>query len=389
MPQKWTQAGVKRIITEAFKNHKATIWVMGGHNHTFAEKKYGYEGVTYMQTDTTSSSALDWAFGDNRNPGYMIIALQDGKVLCRLFRSTKETGFQVRPAISQMSTTPIQFMFDALQYPTALYEEGFYDHSGKVIEYNAAHVGSYFAYCKSIVIRVNPSDYFGGIAMFVVSGYISSSVAPLCSMSLSGEDGSWVSVSFPPAKGSGLYSVAISSIFLNSSGFFVKLDNGLTGSTQGFKMSGWALISDTSQLTGYEKWISKHYRSLEKSDEIDPDSDTPETDYSNIINFGFNLLQAETGSISGLPCAKTIASVGLPNYISLSFARMKADSNSGISYDLERSYNMKDWELIPLEEFEERVLQNDGSWEKVECKMYGEIKSKQFYRVNLKLLSNS
>lgn len=387
LTQKWTQAGVKRIITESFQNHKSTIWVVSGHNHRFAERKFMLEGVSYIQTDTTSASAVDWAFGDDLNPGYLILALQDGKVLSRVFRSINEAGFQLRPLISELPELKVSFMFDEISFPSALYEEGFYDHQGKVIDYNAVHVGSFFARCKKIIIRVNPEEYLGKIDFFIVSGYILGSATPLCSFSLSPEDDAWTAVSFPDAKGNGLYHVSIPDEFKNAGVYFVKLDNGLTGSTQGFKMSGWALMAETDSLTGYEKWISSNYRNLEKSDKTDSESITHGSSYSNIINFAFNLMPIDSEGLSGLPKVECIpSSPESDEYISLTFAKMKTEYNPGISYDLERSYNMKDWHSISENQYEEIILKSKGQWDEVRYRVTGGIRSSQFFRINLSLL---
>lgn len=105
----WYQAGVKRILTDVFKNHGATVWVISGHNHAFAEQRFEDRGVTYIQTQVTTASSLAQLFGDNRNPGYGLLALQDGRVISRIFKSMQESTFEARPAISVLTPQPGAF----------------------------------------------------------------------------------------------------------------------------------------------------------------------------------------------------------------------------------------------------------------------------------------
>ena len=342
------------------------------------------EGVTYIQTQVTAASTLaPQLFGDRRNPGYAVLALQDGKLVSRVFRSLLDVGYQTRPAISQMSSGAVQFLFDDVLYPAATYEEGFYNHDNLVIDFSGVHVGSYIVYCKKITIRVEPDRYLGQVSEFIIAGSIKTTNVPLCHISSDGEDGTWLPLDFPAVKGSGLYTVEIPEAFRGNL-FFIQLDTGLTLSVHGFSMSGWALAANESLLTGYERWLIRHYKTLEKNETTHPESISPGTDHTNIVNFGFNLMPVDQHEISGLPTVSIVAgSNPTDQYYCIKFTRISALANPGIDYEIEVTHDMKQWNAVPLAELEETILSTDNTWEEVEFKILHPLVAQSFYRVRL------
>lgn len=380
---KWTHAGHKKIIVDALQNHRGTVWVISGHNHAFAERKYRHGNVNFIQTQTTAASSYKpQLFGDRRNPGYTLIALQDGKVVSRIFRSLQDTGYQLQSDHSQMTVHPVLFIFDDILFPMGIYEEGFYDREESVTSLSGVPVGSYIAYCKKIILKIDPANYLGKLDELVIAGVIKSSNVPLCSISLSGEDETWEDVPFPVAYGGGLYRVKIPEAFKNKI-HYVKLDTGLTWSTHGFSMSGWALSADGNELNRYEKWVTYHYKTLEKTAQIHPDSIMPGETQSNILNFAFNLMPIGDASISGSPkIQRVLLKDEVEEYTSITFARMRGEPGSDVLYTIEDSDDMKVWSPVELSRIQENILQRTEAWEKVECKVaLGD--AQQFYRVRL------
>ncbi len=380
---RWAQAGVKRMVTDVFKNHRATVWVMSGHNHSYAEGKLELDGVTYVQTLVTSATTLPGSFGDRRNPGYAVLALQDGRMICRLFRSLKDSGYSLRPAIAEMAADPVLFLFDEITQPLAQYEEGFYDRTNRVLGFSGVDVGCYITYCKNITFRVDPADYMGSLSQFAVTGAITALTRPACSVSFSGEEGTWVPVEFPPAMGSGLYRVVIPEEFRNRGVFFLKLDTGLTDLVDGFNLSGWALLSNAEELAEYEKWTYQKYGSLQRTAASHPNAITPGSAESNLINFAFNLMPRQDGEISGFPKQKIPEAAEAKTDSRLVFARMAARLNSGITYQLERSVDLVNWQPVLVGGCEETVLRSEGNWEEVECLIYGGSEPDRFHRIQV------
>lgn len=253
------------------------------------------------------------------------------------------------------------------------------------MSFDGVDCGSYINYCKRITFRIDPSAYLGEVDRFFLSGVIASSQLPVCSLSTSNDDDdSWTEVAFPEAKGGGLYEVVIPQSFRSGSTFYLKLDNGSTLSVAGFSVSGWALSADPALLTGYERWISNHYRTLERDGNTHPQTKTPGTDYPNIVNFGFNLMPQASGEISGRPNLELITSTDPADEgVRFTFVRMLASTNPGISYDIQSSQDLKVWNSMPPAEFEETILRADGDWEEVEVKFRAADTSQQFYRVRL------
>lgn len=121
----YTQAGSKRIIADAFQGRSAPVFIASGHNHRFGESLSSHGGTLFLQMITTTASRV--VFNDKKNPGYMILGLQDGRVKVRVQRSLTAIGFWARPGISDLPVSQVRFPFDEIPYVLASYEEGFYE----------------------------------------------------------------------------------------------------------------------------------------------------------------------------------------------------------------------------------------------------------------------
>ncbi|RYD75785.1 MAG: hypothetical protein EOP84_17775, partial [Verrucomicrobiaceae bacterium] len=328
----WLQGGVKRILFDIFKNHKVPVWLISGHNHAFAEQVFQHGDATFVQTQVTCASYLPQSFGDKRNPGYVLLALQDGKLVSRIYRSLKDVGFQARPNISHLGRTPVAFPFDTLVGKVVVREEGFYPRPDHIISYSGVDVGSYLTFCKKVIFRIRPSDYLTPVTEFIISGSVENYSRPTCEFSFDGQDGTWISAPFPLAKGAGLYRVTIPEQFHNGAEFRVKLDNGLTGTVQGFIIWGWALETDSTALSSYLRWTLATYGNLEKSAMTAPASITPGTILPNIVNFGFNLQASGEAEVSGMPKIGMNEASGREGFPTITFARMNPEANPGVSY---------------------------------------------------------
>ena len=271
----WFQAGVKAILTEIFKSHRATVWVISGHNHSFAEQKFVHGGVTFVQTQVTCASALAQSFGDKRNPGYTLLALQDGRMVCRLFRSLKDAGFQLRPTLAQMTASPGGVSLRHDPVCDCEIRRGILRSDKPRRRISRCRRGMLYHILQEGCFPRGSVGLHGKGDPFRPGRGHRPRIFALLRHVIHPEDGTWASAVFPPAIGGGLYTVSIPEEFQSNGIFYIKLENSLMGSSEGFAMSGWALSSSAANLTEYEKWTYRTYGNLQKSQQTHPDSITP------------------------------------------------------------------------------------------------------------------
>ena len=353
------QAAVKRVLTDVFGGRSGTVWVVSGHDHLFGDQQFLYRGTKFVQMMVTAANPKSAV--DQKSPGYILLALQDGRVIKRLFRSLKDDSLVDKSQTLKAVPGGVKFQFDEIPYCAETFEEGFYDRTGRVVSYSGVDVGSYIAYCKNITFRVLPQDYSCKVAELILAGTIGSDITPVCSISLNGAVGTWESVPFPTTRGSGLFRITVPAAYRNAASYLVKIDTGLTASVTGFSLSGWALAADVAGMTGFEKWLYDRYGSLQKDDHTLAASVTPGSTLSNLVNFSFNLLPvAGAGSaISGLPQS----SVTMQQVVDFRFARRMAESQPGIQYVIEESSDLNAW--VPVEAARLRVAEVEPGWEEL------------------------
>lgn len=360
------EAAMKRVLCEMFGGRKGRIWIASGHGHRFEDERFSYQGTEFVQMEVTAANPL--ASSDGRSPGYIVLALQDGRVISSLYRSLKEEGFQGNNPVPKRVSKTVSFQFDSVQAVADCFEEGLYDPSGRVVSFSGVHVGSYIAYLKNITFRVNPERYFGRLSELVLAGTMPSTVQPRCQISRTGENGTWESLVFPTNRGEGLFRIAIPESFRDAAEFKVNVETGLTGNVTGFTLSGWALAADRDSLSLYERWLQRVYGHLRKEAATEPLASTPGTAYGNLVNFAFGLgVAARPGVGEAIP-AGVIS--GLPRYdrarravLDFRFARRRAESLPGLKCVVERSTDLRSWE--PLEGAALVVRKLDSTWEEV------------------------
>ncbi len=285
----FVEAGLKRVVSRVFQNHRAPVWLVGGHGHSFGEVLcVSPDGARFIQMEVTNGNPIQW--GDGKSPGYILLALQNGKVIHRAYRSVIESGFQSRKPHDQITPTPLKFPFDVIEYPAAVFEEGFYDRNGRLTEAIGIDLKSHFILCRSYSVRASLGSARGKFSEFLLSAEIPAGIAaPTCQFSTTGLDGSWVEVPFPPANYQQIYRVPIPLDLRDCSILFIRVKTQLQGNYDGITICGWGLAADPATLTGYEKWLSRHYRSILASDATNPTSRPPGSPLTNIEHFAFNV----------------------------------------------------------------------------------------------------
>lgn len=377
----YTQAGSKRIIAEAFSNRTAPVYIASGHNHRFDEGVTAHNGTRFVQMATTTANRV--VFNDKKNPGYLVLGLQDGMVKARVQRSLTVAGFWARPPVESLPTGEVRFPFDSVTELISAYEEGFYDRNG-TIEFSGVHVGCYISYCKWATVKITPKSYYGGIRRFIVSGLITAAAQPTCSISSDGPEGPWNALEFPTAKGSGLYEVAIPESYADASEIHIKVDTGLTSSVQGFSWSGWAIASDSATLSGYEKWLLGIYGTLLKTEANSPESIALGGAHENLLTFAFNLQPYQRGTITGLPSISSDFPSNPERRIVVRYTRILNIQEAGLRYRIEASDDLAAWTEIDISQMDETITEQDDYYEQV-CVFFPieEAASSRFYRVTV------
>lgn len=361
----FTQAGSKRIIAEAFSHRSAPVYIASGHNHRFDEGLSEFKGTCFVQMATTTANRV--VFNDKKNPGYLLVAVQDGQVRARIQRSLTVSVFWPRPPLAALPVASVRFPFDGVEYLLDAFEEGFYN-TRDYLEFFGVHVGCYIAYCKRAVLRIAPPRFHGAIRRLYVSGLITASSQPACWISRNGSDGPWEELTFPPASGSGLYLIELPGDVATLEQFHVKIDTGLTGNVQGFSWSGWALASDSSSVTGYEVWLHGIYGTLVRSPESAPDAIARGGSHPNLLTYACNLPPCGRGPVSGLPSITMPHAHGTAgNRASILFTRSRDPVADGLEYLLERSFDMTEWFPLDSSAVTETVIEECECYERIQA----------------------
>lgn len=362
-----TFAGVKRAVAKAFKGHRAPVWILSGHNHYFREDYYLDGNTRFIQNQVTCANVK--AASDGKSPGYGLIALQDGRVVSRIFRSSKVPGFQVLPSLQNVTFSKLRWEFDKIDYPGELNCEGFYDRTGKLLNFTAADVKCHFMRTQQVTWQVNLWRFGGKVREFLISGTLGPTARPSarCAFSTTGPNGPWTEMPFPSAEVSDpdrVYRFTIPTQFLNATTLYVKASTGVAGGVSDLQIAGWGVAASADSLTGYERWIAQRYKTFLLTAETHPAAIPQGSTLTNLELFAFNLAP-NTGSISppeiqGLPSQSAVL---IDQTTRFQFARRKAATNPGISCVVEESRNLKNWTPVDPSRF--TITPLDETWEEV------------------------
>lgn len=371
-----TSAGLKRTVATALAGHQAAVWIVSGHNHNFREDYYHDKGTRFIQGQVTATSTH--IFSDGKSPGYTLLGLQDGRVACRMFRSTKVGDFQVLPPLSALSFTQMRWAFDRIEYPGEVFHEGFYDRTGRILSFQAVDVKCHFMHVQNMTWQVNLGRFGGKIREFLLSGGIGPPTRVF--FSATSPNGPWVEVALPPAAESAadrVYRFLIPEPFLSATTLYANVASDLPWGLAMTEIAGWGVAATAQTLTGYEKWISRRYGSFLHNDKTAPLAIPAGSAVPNLMLFAFNLAPATptVPALQGLPSYSIIP--GEPSN-DFAFARRKAGNHPGISYIAEESADLASW--TPLNPARLTVTSLDGTWEEVRLT---EAVSNGFFRVRL------
>lgn len=390
------EIGLKRIVAQAFAKHQAPVWVVGGHGHGFAEQLFVAGSARFIQMEVTTGNPIQW--GDNRRPGYLLLAFQNGHVIHRAFRSIIETGFQSLNPVNQLTPYPLKWVFDSIEFPAAIFEEGFYNRTGRLVNFLGIDLKSHIILCRSHTVRVDLSKSRGIITEYLLPAHVWNGYAPpTCSFSTTGINGPWEGVSFPPQNGQRVYRIPIPVEFRSAPNLHIRTTTQLQGTSDGLSIYGWGLAADPSKLTGYEKWLSLHYRTIFQNNLTAPTIKPAGSTLTNIEHYAFNIplpagVSAATGTalppdilapVTGTPVySRTFRSIS-----SYRFARRTSASNPLVSYAVEHSDDVRHW--ISVTEDQLAITALGGEWEEVRFNLPIKEGLPGFFRVGITSLQES
>lgn len=380
----WGETGLKKIVSLTFAKHRAPVWLIGGHGHSFGEQFLVAGGARFIQMEVTTGNPK--LSGDGRNPGYILLALQNGRVVQRHFRSINEPGFQTRAPLDQIASAPVRWASDAVEFPARIFEEGFYNRSGNLIGFDGIDLKSHLLTCRSHTVRVDLSAANGKITDYFLAANIWTGYAPpTCDFSTTGTAGSWVSVSFPNSANHQIYRIPIPSQFRDAPSLYIRTKTQLQGPYDGIDICCWGLAAEASLLTGYEKWLASHYRTFLQNNQTDPAAIPEGSTLSNLTHFAFNIplpsqAAAAAAAIHGLPAYSRIVTDASNTF---AFARRKAANHPGISYIVEESTDLRNW--TPVDPARLTVTSLGATWEEVRLT---QAVANGYFRVRLEKVSD-
>lgn len=384
----YEEIGLKKIVARAFSMHQATVWLVGGHGHGFAEQMLVSGSTKFVQMEVTTANRIQW--GDAKKPGYVLLALQSGRVLYRCFRSVDENSFQVLKPVNQLTAYPLKWVFDPIAYPAITYEEGFYDRSGRLVSFVGIDLKSHLIVCRSYTVRVNLSKSRGKIKSFLLPANIAKVYAPpVCEFSNISADGPWFSVSYPVPNGQSIYSVEIPLQFRETPNLYIRTKTQLQGSNDGISVYGWGLGADVTMLSGYEKWLASNYRTILLNDNTAPTAIPSGSNMTNIEHYAFNVslpYKFTNTESDNVPSNISAPIRGAPAFkrnfrhiSSFQFARRIAEANSLVTYSLEISSDLIRWVAVP--ESQLAITRLNNGWEEVCLNTMRYDRYSQYYRV--------
>jgi hypothetical protein len=277
-------------------------------------------------------------------------------------------SFQSRNPHHQLQAQPLRFPFDVVDYPAAVFEEGFYDRNGRLVEVTGIDLKSHFIQCRTYLVRAELGSIRGKISQFLLSAEIPAGIAPpICHFSATGPNGPWTEAPFPPSNYQQIYRVPVPLVYRNAATIYVRIRTQQQENWDGIVISGWGLSADPVKLTAFEKWLSQHHRSLMGVAASAPEAKPEGSHLTNLEHFAYNIpLPAgvsQSPIAAAIPPGTPIGSLpvysqNFRNVMDFRFARRTASSGAAVTYAIEYSPDMMNWSdieeeslaITPLEE---------------------------------------
>lgn len=376
------EAAFKRVLCNLLGGRSGRVWIVSGHGHRFEDRTYSHRGTLFTQMEVTSANPK---MGDDKlAPGYAMLAMHDGKVVRRMFRSLVAPGFTNQPNQTRGIPGGVEFQFDSLPAPIETYEHGVDATTGRIISCQGVDVGSYITYCKQLVLRIAPATYRVPPAALVLAGTVESSLNPSCEFSINGATGPWIPANFPANRGRGLFSIAIPEALRGAREIHIRVATGLNTNLAGFNLTGWAVCPDESQLTGYRRWLARQYGNLIAQSASQPDAITPGASTVNLLTYAFGLAP------QGAATTPQPVLGGMPRFdraerdvLDFRFARRRNQRISGVVCTIEESTDLSNWTPMDAAVIQTRDL--DNTWEEAHVSTVQSPGKPRFLRASVAL----
>lgn len=385
------ETGLKRIVHQIFAKHRAPVWLVGGHGHGFGEQLLvNGNGPRFVQMEATTANPIQWS--DKRAPGYVLLALQNGRVLRRIYRGVKEATIEIKKPVDELRRYPLKWPIDSIPHPAYFHEEGFYDRTRFEVQTDGVDLKSYYSGSRNFSVKVDLSKSQGKISEFCLGSYINwTLVPPDCLFSKTGLPGSWTSVRFPssiPEDQVRVFRIPIPAEFRKSPTLFIKTRSQLQGLDDGISISGWGLGGDPALLTGFEKWLAVNYGTFLQTPKTDPKAFPDDSNLSNLEHFAYNIplpntTAGTTPPVSSSPRFSEVSG----KYATYSFARRTAESGSMVFYDIEHSTDLKNWNSVDRNMLVTSAI--NGDWEELAVAMPVSENTPTFFRAKVVAVNGS
>ncbi len=382
------ESGVKKYLVNLLAGRRGKVWVFSGHDHRFDSKIYVEKSTQFIQTIVTTGNTH--VFNDGRNPGYGLICLNNGKVICRVFKDVKVPYFQLLPKVEESDGVPFDWPYANVDYPIMNLTEGTYDreeYSFKIHSTASSQItdtGTWLSYMKDIQWELPLNTYSNKATEVLILG----SGTIQCSFALVSNTNEWYDAGiFTSLKEVFRIQIPTNCIGKQS---LIKVYK----TNESYSFAGWGMGSDSEKLLPIEKWMSKHFKQIRNIRASATDATPADDGISNLMKYALGTNPLERGryqfhtsnstNYGGLPYAWTGQHNSLACF-GIRFPRRKAETSPGVEYIVEESNNLVDWKSSNVSNA--LITEIDSEWDDVIICQPSQNSSNHFFKLDIRLTS--
>ncbi len=381
------ESGVKNYLVNLLAGRQGKVWVFSGHDHRFASKIYVEKSTQFIQTIVTTANTH--VFNDGRNPGYGLICLNSGKVICRIFKDVKVPYFQLLPEVKNSDGEPFDWPYNNVNYTIMHLEEGTYDreeYSFEITSMASSQVtdtGTWLSYVKDIQWELPLNTYSNKATEVLILG----TGTIQCSFALASNTNEWYDAGvFNPVKE--VFTIPIPTNCIGKKSI-IKVNR-----IKSHNFAGWGMGSDSEKLLPIERWMSKYFKNIKNAGMSATDAKPADDGMSNLVKYALGIDPFADGNYrftafnstnyGGLPYAWLGQHEG-HECLGIRFPRRKAETYSGIEYIVKESENLIDWKESNFSNA--LITEINGEWEDVIISQPSQNLSNLFFKLDISLKS--
>jgi len=383
-----SESGIKTYLVNLLAGRTGKVWVFSGHDHRFYSKTYIEKSTQFIQTIVTTGNTH--VFNDGRNPGYGLICLNNGKVICRVFKDVKVPYFELLPKVEESDGVPFDWPYANVDYPIMNLTEGEYDREEYSFEIHSTassqitDTGTWLSYMNDIQWQLPFNTYSNKATEVLILG----SGTIQCSFALVPNTGEWYDAgTFTSVKEVFRIPIPTNCIGKDS---LIRANK----TNEGYTFAGWGIGSDATKLLPIEKWMSKHFKQIRNAGISATDATPADDGISNLAKYSLGMNPLESGSYKfhtsnstnygGLPYA-WIGQNANQQCFGIRFPRRKAETSPGVEYIVEESSNLIDWKSSNVSNA--LITEIDSEWEDVIICQPSQNYSNHFFKLDIRLTS--